>query len=904
MGKARVSVVMIIKRVWLCLLLLLNVGCGLIRPMFSPESKVGEPGSTLSPSSALAQNELENLFQRALNDASFRKVKEKLEGRGFVPIYDSPFGWAYERGSILFLPFRPASGERGAPGEEPLPSSKPKSPGGPKPGQPRRPPELPKHPTPTSADPAYAIYVAYVDGPSLAFGVVDEGNTTVNVLPDVDRSLLSPDVRGEEVLGQLRANERFRKFEDHHASQGGSLWARIVIDETSRTAYILVTVGMPDPATTPYSLKPPEPPVVKPDYVVTACYLGVCPALSYGSGQTTLDVSKLELFHAGEDALRPSQFTQDFDGIKVAELGEPVLYTIYAGGEKPTVLDLPGFGFYSVPHHDDYELMPHPLAHYGEGGGRALNLVLWGLLDLPANNVLLQFKTDLELTLEAYNRIMSKNPDAVGMLIAKEADQVGYLLNLKETKPSEVVSFYKAGYSSCKDFDSKYVKISLDTLAYFILGSLTVSLEELVEVLLELAEAARAGNFYAKYKELLPQGLKSLEDLLIAGVEDRRPEAREQIRRLALEVEAYFLGQQPLQPKGVGAVLVGFAKWLTVKILEALLKIGVGGIGLSYLIRHEAVIIEEDEIQVNINSFEARAGILNAFHQFMVGEGGWGFLRQALPIKLHTKLRADEQLDEEDLQLWDRLKTRISSPFAKPVTIDAFRVILTAFKTLSTAPEMSDKAQEMTTNIFVGVWRALIIQCAREVVDMYSPWRVAGVMYTMVPDELILFYVNEKEETLDRQDHSFVIVKYSPISSVTEIDKYVKFGVKGLREWRNNVLCDGLNVTFVVFTEGFGGFYPEEAVSAAEEAFRDISRRVNEVVILVWKDVATGDWYCHAIHNLPPHKEHELNPVELTEQLLGVNAKEFQRSSGGTSVIVGGGYHFETRYIHMYWNWP
>ncbi len=508
MGKARVSVVMIIKRVWLCLLLLLNVGCGLIRPMFSPESKVGEPGSTLSPSSALAQNELENLFQRALNDASFRKVKEKLEGRGFVPIYDLPFGWAYERGSILFLPFRPASGERGAPGEEPLPSSKPKSPGGPKPGQPRRPPELPKHPTPTSADPAYAIYVAYVDGPSLAFGVVDEGNTTVNVLPDVDRSLLSPDVRGEEVLGQLRANERFRKFEDHHASQGRSLWARIVIDETSRTAYILVTVGMPDPATTPYSLKPPEPPVVKPDYVVTACYLGVCPALSYGSGQTTLDVSKFELFHAGEDALRPSQFTQDFDGIKVAELGEPVLYTIYAGGERPVVLDLPGFGFYSVLRHDDYKLMPHPLAHYGEGGGRALNLVLWGLLDIPAKNVLLQFKTDAELLLEAYNRAMKSSDIVFGA--------VG--VDLSSSRPILIAEFDQLSTNDLQDLpqmfdealirrDEFYLKVPIRVLVADFERKLGMRLVDVGIILLDLAQAFRTEAFDELYEDLLEQGV-------------------------------------------------------------------------------------------------------------------------------------------------------------------------------------------------------------------------------------------------------------------------------------------------------------------------------------------------------------------------------------------------------------
>lgn len=511
----------------------------------------------------------EELKARALADPVTKEIRTGLEVRGYRLQEEPEVVLQYERGFVVI--FRAVESQAN---QTPTPPERPRE----RPSFGREPYPKPR-PATFGAGPAGLIYLG-LDTGSRAFAVIDqtEQEKTLHIYLDGERTFR----HAGDVLPQLRKNERFRKFEEWLKTHGKVVGAAgAILDETNHDIYIVIPVAPQQP----YPRNPGlvETMALDPDVEV---YMGLAKVLTVENNEVLVDPETLVLLPTTKttDRLLPGFPVREVNpGAKaeIIDMGGPV-YTVISGGEKPRAFQgLRDFAFFTARdtgerlHSGDTgqnnfsRFVPPTIGglHQPETSGfsrreRSLTVFCWDLLNVPADNVLLQFKTDPELTLAAYNAAVRQ--DAYGVIAAKDTRSTSkppvYLAGFSEVRLEDVKELYE---KALRDFtsDQPYLVVPTAGVIHVVEHRLKMPLERLGELLLRLAEAANQGRFDEAYKELLPQGLSNLVEVFSRLIPEGWP-GRERIpqfiKSLALEWQRRLLEKQ-LSPQVIGTVILNTA---------------------------------------------------------------------------------------------------------------------------------------------------------------------------------------------------------------------------------------------------------------------------------------------------------------------------------------------------------
>jgi hypothetical protein len=535
-------------KLWVLRITVLAIGVSLGGCMFTPKKHFYQNTTRYAPMAEdITTPQKEELKAQALADPVTKEIRAKLEARGYMLLEDPVIMLQYERGSLVIFRAIVPSNDR----------------------------------TPTSVSGlAHLIYIGLHQG-SRAFGVVDHGEKTLHIYPDGEKAF-----RGAgDVLHQLRKNERFRKFEQWLQTHGKVVGAAgAMLDETSYDIHIIVA------AAPPASHDSGRMGVMALDPNVEV-YVASAKALAVKDDEVLLDLETLVLLPSTKTKrdFGPGFPVRDVNpGVKL--VGGPV-YTIISGGEKPREFpNLRDFAFYT--RRDTGE---HLTGDTGQGGfsqfvpaaqtrrgslpfpkmplqeERSLTVFCWDLINVPADNILLQFKTDAELTIEAYNR----------------AEQFGLPITLGAAHPQKEIKLAFLGFSqlSFADVQVHYEKAcELIKSDYFVVPALGMvgifedllgmSFSDLGLLLLRLAEGDEQGKFEETYEALRPHGLEALERLFARFELKPTPERRITfIQALARQWKKYLRETQPkLAPQVIGQIgAIALSEAIT-KLLDYLLR--------------------------------------------------------------------------------------------------------------------------------------------------------------------------------------------------------------------------------------------------------------------------------------------------------------------------------------------
>jgi len=532
-------------------------------PANTPE-RVNNP-AYLSPLSQSAQSAL---YEQAFSSPAVQAVLQKLHQRGWQEVQNQEISFAFEKAQILLVPFaKRSSQDQGDQTPPPSQRIQPSSASRPLP-QPKSPSEPPNL--------AYLVYAATPEGAE-AFAVLREsGEEFLHLYPEADCRLRLL-AGGENVLTQLRQNERFTKFETYLKTRVEKVTCGpVILDEANNVAYIFVQ-GLSSPLSTkafaPAVYPPPSSYIPQEGCV----YIVLAKVTSVAAGFLTVDPQSLWV----------SPYLMK-SGTFASESLEKTFHSILAGGKKPRGWeDLRSFAYMVVASsplsQPEPAVSPQQSALAEPPTVQTLVAFIWGLADYPEENMLGRFKTDLEITLEYYNKAMEKAKfGAVG--IAKQ--NIRYILagyqTLTPMQAQEVMQKMESIEGSV---------ISFDVLRWLIEEAIGLSLEELGDLLLRLAAAEKAGKFDIEYDALVKTKLQKFLTLMleipkyipanISGWYFRlSPEEKEQrakvfIRDLAREyqrlVQSHSLEPSELEVKAVPVVIAAAGKL----VLETLAQFAV-----------------------------------------------------------------------------------------------------------------------------------------------------------------------------------------------------------------------------------------------------------------------------------------------------------------------------------------
>lgn len=572
-----------VGRLWALFFLL--SGCLLFAPS-SDAQLVGPSGSESQGALSLLSQAGQNaLLERALGSASVQALIQKLEARGLQRKSGAEQALAFERGQILILRFTPGAQRDFPPPPESKEAAK------------REPPKLerdvkrqPKR-DPEPSPLAFLVYAALPQGEE-AFAVLQEDkNVYLNLYPDGEKRFLL--VTGDRLLEQLRKNERFRRFEaDLKQRVEQVTCGPAFVDQATHTAYIFAH-GRASSLSTASSLYGPAvyPPPSSYHLVEGATYLMLAKVQSL-TPELMIDPESLWLFpHAlkadAEEKRRPSE----------AGLTEACRVAVLAGGRRSSAWSgLRSFGWVEMIY--PVELArSEPMSHMSTEPLPYTNLTIfcWELMDYPEDNILLRFKTDLELTLVLYNRVM-KSADYGDVGVADGNSSLLLLAGYNELTPTEVYTVQQ----KINLFGPPSVTFEiLQKLMEDVLG---LSLEEVGLIFLRLAEAERQGRFAEEYAAVAHTKLARLRALLfkspdyfpahlsievsLLSPEAKESRAREFIRAAALEYARIIreLKPQGLEPQVFPPAIVGDVKWLGKLIVEIIINYAIEKVFDKYVV--------------------------------------------------------------------------------------------------------------------------------------------------------------------------------------------------------------------------------------------------------------------------------------------------------------------------------
>jgi hypothetical protein len=530
-------------KLWVLRIAVLAIGISLGGCMFTPKEHFYQNTTRYAPMAEdITTPQKEELKAQALAGPVTKEIRAKLEARGYMLLEDPVVMLQYERGFlVIFRAIVP-------------PNDRP----------------------PTSVSGlAHLIYIGLHQG-SRAFGVVDHGEKTLHIYPDGEKAF-----RGTgDVLHQLRKNERFRKFEQWLQTHGKVVGAAgAMLDETSYDIHIIVA------AAPPASHDSGRAGVMALDPNVEV-YVALAKALAVKDDEVLLDLETLVLL--------PSTKTErDFGpGFPVRDvnpgvilMGGPV-YTIISGGEKPREFpNLRDFAFYT--RRDTGERLT---GDTGQGGfsqfvpaaqtrmrslpfpkmplqeERSLTVFCWDLINVPADNILLQFKTEAELTIEDYNLAVQYGlPITLEAAHAQKEIKLAFL-GFSQLSFADVQVHYE---KACELIKSDYFVVPALGMVGIFEDLLGMSFSDLGLLLLRLAEGDEQGKFEETYEALRPHGLEALERLFARFELKPTPERRITfIQALARQWKKYLQETQPkLAPQVFKEI---FITWTVTKLLDYL----------------------------------------------------------------------------------------------------------------------------------------------------------------------------------------------------------------------------------------------------------------------------------------------------------------------------------------------
>jgi len=205
-----------------------------------------------------------------------------------------------------------------------------------------------------------------------------------------------------------------------------------------------------------------------------------------------------------------------------------------------------------------------------------LTLFCWGLTTYPEDNILLQFETDLERTLEIYNRAVQHADDGVAGISHSNTSQP-VLAGYAQLTPAQAHELERQiGFIGPPT-------ITFEMLQKLMEGVLGLTLEELGAIFLRLAQAEREGRYDQEYEALAHAGLAGLRKVLFESPADfpaypsvvrvmmlpkeaLEARAKEFIKAAALECRRIVteqLAPRQLEPQKLPAVLlVAGVRWL------------------------------------------------------------------------------------------------------------------------------------------------------------------------------------------------------------------------------------------------------------------------------------------------------------------------------------------------------
>jgi hypothetical protein len=530
-------------KLWVLRIAVLAIGISLGGCMFTPKEHFYQNTTRYAPMAEdITTPQKEELKAQALADPVTKEIRAKLETRGYMLLEDPVVMLQYERGFlVIFRAIVP-----------------------------------PNDRTPTSVSGlAHLIYIGLHQG-SRAFGVVDHGEKTLHIYPDGEKAF-----RGAgDVLHQLRKNERFRKFEQWLQTHGKVVGAAgAVLDETSYDIHIIVATAPPA------SHNSGQVGVMALDPNVEV-YVALAKALAVKDDEVLLDLETLVLLPSTktERDFGPGFPVRDVNpGVKL--VGGPV-YTIISGGEKPRAFpNLRDFAFYT--RRDTGE---HLTGDTGQGGfsqfvpaaqtrrgslpfpkiplqeERSLTVFCWDLINVPADNILLQFKTYAELTIEAYNLAVQYGlPITLGAAHAQKEIKLAFLGFSQQSFADVQVHYEKA----CELTESDYFVVPALGMVGIFEDLLAMSFSDLGLLLLRLAEGDEQGKFEETYEALRPHGLEALERLFARFELKPTPERRITfIQALARQWKKYLQETQPkLAPQVFKEI---FITWTATILLDYL----------------------------------------------------------------------------------------------------------------------------------------------------------------------------------------------------------------------------------------------------------------------------------------------------------------------------------------------
>jgi len=211
-----------------------------------------------------------------------------------------------------------------------------------------------------------------------------------------------------------------------------------------------------------------------------------------------------------------------------------------------------------------------------------LTLFCWELTTYPEDNVFLQFETDLERTLEIYNRAMQHADDGVAGISHSNTSQP-VLAGYAQLTPAQA-----------HELERQIGFIGPPTITFEMLQDLMeevlgLTLEELGAIFLRLAQAEREGRYDQEYEALAHAGLAGLREVLFQSPrhfpaypsvvrvmmlpkEALEARAKEFIKAAALEycrIVTEQLAPRQLEPQKLPAVLlVAGVRWLARIVID------------------------------------------------------------------------------------------------------------------------------------------------------------------------------------------------------------------------------------------------------------------------------------------------------------------------------------------------
>ncbi|MEN3009602.1 MAG: hypothetical protein ABDI20_01240, partial [Candidatus Bipolaricaulaceae bacterium] len=343
---------------------------------------------------------------------------------------------------------------------------------------------------------ACIVYTAYSNGTEDAFAVINtvEGGHVLHLYPDGEQRWLLHDGLG--ILEQLRRNERYRKFEGWLKSGGlggpADVWGvqvgPVLVDEgTGITHVFLTALGS--------SLNPSVSPPLD---TVAAAFLVLARVFSRQGAQLALDSENLHLLPLGSLSVRPLG-DLSAGALEIVRVGSGEAYTVMAGGDRPSNwAGLRNFAWYSpLPDYDARLISGSGIRSASTWidalGGWALTVFVWGLADYPDANMLIQFKTEGELTSRAQSAIKASRD--YGVLSVKAVQDSSSFVPLAGLGVATLAGFERSSSQGQALIGRQYAEFDARVIAKDIEFLTGLTLEQIGELFLTLAAAHDQGEF-------------------------------------------------------------------------------------------------------------------------------------------------------------------------------------------------------------------------------------------------------------------------------------------------------------------------------------------------------------------------------------------------------------------------